>query len=427
MTADFVAKPFTVSFPADEVEDFHRRLDSARWPAQDVVPETTARGEGTAFGMGVGPSLKLMKELAKEWRNFDPEALEKHLNSFNHFTVEIEGLSIHFLHHASPRADATPLVLCHGWPGGFHEFLHTIPLLTSPSDASQPAFHVVVPSMPGYAWSSAPPRSDWVMDDTARVFNKVMLGLGYDSYVSQGGDWGSITARCLGALFKENCKATHLNFCPTPAPWPLNKLSPQTLVAYMPTFLLGGEQKLKQIQRGIAYLEKGSAYNVMQTLTPRTPAYGLNDSPIGLLAWIGEKIYPSIEKAQGPNPTMNRAALYTTVSIYWFNTSFLHLFHTTHANPSFPSAAGSIGSSFLPYALNPYFTTYLTDPKYHLPRLAVSGFPRELIVPNDRDSARTGNLVWSKQADDGGHFAALEKPEVFVEHLREAVPVLLKA
>lgn len=128
------------------------------------------------------------------------------VSSFDHFTVDIENLDIHYIHTRSSRTDATPLILCHGWPGGFFEFLHTIKLLTEPQgDPASPAYHVVVPSMPGYAFSSPPPNDKWVMPDTARVFNKLMLGLGYENYVAQGGDWGSITARCLGSLHKENC------------------------------------------------------------------------------------------------------------------------------------------------------------------------------------------------------------------------------
>lgn len=140
---------------------------------------------------------------------------------------------------------------------------------------------------------------------------------------------------------------------------------------------------------------------------PRTPAYALNDSPIGLLAWIGEKMLPYIEHAATqPNPTFTRDSLWETLSLYWFT--------------------NSIGTSFGPYALNPHFQTFLTDPKYFLPNFALSSFPGEIAIPSLRDAARTGNLKWAKEAEDGGHFAAIEKPQVFADHVRAAMTVMLK-
>ncbi|GAA5898043.1 hypothetical protein JCM8208_000141 [Rhodotorula glutinis] len=398
-------KPFTVNW-SSQVDDLHRRLDNARWPAQEVVPLDVSETDlKNSFGLGSGPELALMKELAQGWRQFDQEAVQKRLNSLNHWTVDIEDLSIHFVHHRSTRADAIPLILCHGWPGSFHEFEHVVARFTEPESSDAQAFHVVVASQPGFTFSSPPKTAKWGMEDTARVFDKLMTGLGYETYVAQGGDWGSITARCLGALHKEHCIAVHLNFCPVPPPFPLNQFNPRVLLNWMPRFVLPDAQRAK-IERGVAYLEKGSSYYAMQQLTPRTPAYGLNDSPIGLLAWIGEKMVPGIQAASKfPNPTLDHDALYTTLSLYWFT--------------------GSIGSSFLPYALNPHFSTFLTSPKYHLPNFALSSFPNELFCPTPKDAARSGTLRWFKEADDGGHFAALEKPEVFVEHVREAVAALV--
>ncbi|GAA5888876.1 hypothetical protein JCM6882_002887 [Rhodosporidiobolus microsporus] len=401
-------QPYTIAVPEADVADLHRRLDQARWPAQDVVPlEPGKEKQKSSFGMGAGPQLDLMRELAAEWRKYSWKETEDYLNVFNHYTVEIEGLRIHFLHERSSRPDAIPLILCHGWPGAFHEFLHAIPLLTEPTAPDAQAFHVVIPSMPGYTFSSPPRTPKWGMEDTARVYDKLMTGLGYESYVAQGGDWGSVTARCLGALHKENCNAVHLNFCPARPPAPFSWFNPRTLLAWTPRALLPDDQRAK-LERGLDYVEKGSSYYMMQSLTPRTPAYGLNDSPVGLLAWIGEKMIPSIERASSQTkPTLNRDALFMTLSLYWYT--------------------GSIGSSFLPYALNPHLSHFLSDPKYHLPNFALSSFPDEIFTPPARDAARTGNLKWTKEAAEGGHFAALEKPEIFVEHLREAVPVLLKA
>lgn len=197
-----------------------------------------------------GPTLELMKEVAKEWRQHDWKKTQDKYNtsvitrptlrhrsrtdrphSFNHFKVDIEGLDIHFLHHKSERQDALPILLAHGWPGGstgtfdltsdpsspllptlatltghFGEFLDMIPLLTSPPSQTQQAFHVVVPSQPGFAFSSPAKTHSHTMDDTARIFDKLMTGLGYERYAAQGGDWGAVTVRCLGALYPQRCK-----------------------------------------------------------------------------------------------------------------------------------------------------------------------------------------------------------------------------
>ncbi|GAA6010136.1 hypothetical protein JCM11491_005357 [Sporobolomyces phaffii] len=410
MTSEFHGppRPFKVDIPQEEVDELRRRLENARWPLTDtVVDDLTDDQRGQAFGMGHGPTLPLMKELAQGWKNHSWEKAQAFINSFEHFKVGIEDNEVHFIHHRSTRADAVPIIMVHGWPGSFLEFLHVIPLLTEPKDASAQAFHVVVPSMPGYAFSSPPKSSKWQMPDTARVFDKLMVGLGYDSYVAQGGDWGSVCARVIGANHRDHCKAVHLNFCPVPPPAPLSWINPHLLLDWLPEFVIPKREHDRK-KRALQYLEKGSSYYVMQQNTPRTPAYALNDSPIGLLAWIGEKMVPYIDHAATqPNPTLTRDALYETLSLYWF----------TH----------SIGTSFLPYALNPHFATYLTNPKYFLPNFGLSNFPREIVIPNEREARSSGNLKWMKDAEDGGHFAALEKPAVFAQHVQEAMAVLLKA
>ncbi|GAA6005003.1 epoxide hydrolase family protein [Rhodotorula paludigena] len=402
-----VVEPFVPAFAASDVADLHSRLDHARWPEQETCPlDDDAAEQKSPFSWGRGPSLELMKELARGWREFDFDAAQTRLRSFKHYKATIDGATVHFIHERSSRPNAFPLILCHGWPGGFFEFLHTIKGLTKPDDPAAPAFDVVIPSMPGYAWSSAPTTAKWTMQDTSRLYNELMLGLGYDKYAAQGGDWGSITARCLGSLHPEHCIAVHLNYCPVfPA---LTGESPQGLRSYynwMPSFVLGAKRQ-RELENALAYLERGHAYDAMQMLTPRTPAYGLNDSPIGLLAWIGEKMLPGIDGAEGkPDATLTRDALFLAVSIYWFT--------------------GAIGTSFLPYTLNPNFLTYLSDPTFYLPNFALSSFPDEILLPTRRDAGKTGTLQWYKEAEEGGHFAALEQPQVFVEHLREAMDVLM--
>lgn len=373
MTSAFAPVPFVLATPQSELDDLNSRIDHARW-VEEVVPGVSAEAEANPgrgkFGVGLyGPSLALMREWAAEWRNsFSWREEEARLNtyveaaaascradrvpSFHHFKVKIGSQSVHYIHHPSTRANAIPLVLCHGWPGSFLEFLDVIPLLTAPP-AGEQAFHVVVPSMPGFGYSSAPPNAQFTMVNTAALFNDLMTGLGYDRYAAAGGDWGSITARLLGSVHAAHCRAVHLNFLPASAPGLLSYIPTKTLLRLLPSWLISAVDK-ERAEKAIDYLERGSAYYAMQAFTPRTPAYGLNDSPIGLLAWIGEKVcHPfavradrqmgwsvlEIEAAGLKGASLTRNAIYSTVTLYWLTST--------------------IGTSFLPVRWSP--SPHLTD------------------------------------------------------------------
>ncbi|KAL8280072.1 hypothetical protein RQP46_007653 [Phenoliferia psychrophenolica] len=359
-THSFASAPstFTVAFPAADVADLWRRLETARWPAVDSVPgpEQGEDGGPPKFGLGWGPTLPLMKELCKEWKDdYSLDVELKRINSFPNYKVTIEDLSIHFIHQRSSHPNAIPIILCHGWPGFFVEFLDVIELLVNPPEGQQ-AFHVVVPSMPGFTFSDPPRTSKWRMDDTARVFDKLMTGLGYSSYAAQGGDWGSITARCLGALHPTHCLAVHLNFCPATGPG-FGLTPPRKVVEWLPRFILSDVEKM------VPFIDQAA-------------------------------------KTQS-SPTLTRNTLFSTCTLYYLT--------------------GCIGTSFLPYTLNPYFPTFLRDPKYFLPNFAMSVFPFEIAITPERFVARTGVLGWFKEAKDGGHFAATDNPVEFVSHLREAL------
>ncbi|KAK4052914.1 hypothetical protein OIO90_004190 [Microbotryomycetes sp. JL221] len=402
-------RPFKIEISDKELEELQDRLDRTRWPLVDCVPDDFSDDERlNMFGCGPGPTLELMKELVNDWRHkYDWRKAEAELNKLPHFKVNIEGLNLHFIHQKSTRQDAIPLILCHGWPGSFDEFTHIIPLLTNPPSDKDLAFHVVVPSQPGFTFSDPPRSHTHTMDDTARMFDKLMTGLGYETYAAQGGDWGSVTARLLGSTHQQHCRAVHLNFLPVLNPL-MKIIPPRLLIQYLPNFLLPPLER-ERGKRALDYLEKGSSYYAMQHNTPRTPAYGLNDSPVGLLAWIAEKMISYIDmasqitKPQGP-PTLTRDALFNHVSLYWF----------TH----------SIGTSFSPYAFNRHFAEFVSDSKYFLPNLGISIFPWEIVVSALKDMKRTGNVKWYKEADQGGHYAALENPHLLAEHLRDAFKVL---
>ncbi|KAM0752898.1 epoxide hydrolase [Meredithblackwellia eburnea MCA 4105] len=401
--------PFQISFPKEEMDDLRRRLGTARWPEREIVPESE-EDQATSFGLGWGVTLPLMKQLVEEWKDYSFEEEIERMNAVPHFKTQIEDLSIHFIHQKSRDPKAIPLILIHGWPDSSAEFIPVISRLVNPP-AGQQAFHVVVPDQPGFAFSSAPQTSKWMMDDTARVFDKLMRGLGYQKYAAQGGDWGSIAARALGALYPRSCKAVHLNFCPATGSGGFLSMFPQrTMIEWAPSLILSKKEK-KFALRSLEYQEKGSAYYWMQHFTPRTPAYALNDSPVGTLAWIAEKILPSISEATALRPnnaTLTKDTLFGICSLYWLTKS--------------------MGTSFLPYTLNPHFLTFLdNNPRYYLPNFAFSAFPNEIALTPMMFVRKTGRLRWFKEAESGGHWAPVEEPETFAEHVSQALAAIWPA
>lgn len=237
--------------------------------------------------------------------------MQAHLNRNEHFiaTIDDEGspLKVHFTHTRSTKADpnAIPIILVHGWPGSFHEFDRVVDSLANPTSVSDPAFHVVVPSLPGFCWSSPPPRRGWTMQDTARVFHKLMLELGYTSYVAQAGDWGSFVAREMGARFDE-CKAVHLNFCPVALDAGINEAD-----------LTPRERKVKV--RCQNWLDNHLGYAVCMRTRPHTIGVALADNPVGILAWVGEKYLEAVSpaKIEQVDPQWDNAIL-TTCALYYF-------------------------------------------------------------------------------------------------------------
>ena len=293
--------------------------------------------------------------------------MERHLNRHNHFIADIEDethtLQIHFTHTKSSRTDAIPLILIHGWPGSFHEFDRVVDAFTHPSNSCYPAFHVVVPSLPGFCWSSPPPRRGWTTADTARVFNKLMLQLGYSSYVVQAGDWGSFPAREMGSKFPE-CKAVHLNFCPMEVDDPATGLTPR-------------EQKVKARQQD--WLDNHLGYAVVMRTRPQTIGVALNDNPVGILAWVGEKymelVHPS--RLDPPDPTWGHAIL-TTCSLYYFS--------------------GCIVTSSLPYFEGPRHAGFgdfmLQRENYIGVPFGYTSFLYDSRPGTEKGVKRTGNLVF---------------------------------
>lgn len=356
------------------LDDLRERLERTRLP--DEIDAT-----GWEYGIPMG----YLRELVDYWRDeFDWRAQEARLNELDHFRTTLDGQSIHFVHARSPHADAMPLLLTHGWPGSVVEFLDVIPRLTDPEargGTAADAFHVVAPSLPGYGFSEPTRTRGWDPWRIARAFAELMDRLGYDRYGAQGGDWGAQVATRIGSLDAEHCAAIHLNMPvadPPEEPVPLSDDDKAGLAT------------LREFQR------EGAGYSIVQSTRPQTVGAALNDSPAGLLAWIVEKFREWSDCDGHPEPTFTRDQLLTNVMVYWVTqtiTSSARLYwERQHTDAGLPA--------------------YVDVPT------GVARYPKEIIrTPRPWVEQRYHVTHWVEMPR-GGHFAAMEQPELFVDDVR---------
>lgn len=371
--------PFTLEIDSAAIDDLRDRLRRTRWP------ERLPGSVGWAKGVPVDDARRWAADLA----DFDWRALQAELNSLPQFTAEIDGERIHFVHRRSSRDDATPLILLHGWPGTVVELIDLIEPLAEP-DADQPAFHVVIPSHPGVGLSGRTTSPGWGVPRTAAAHAALMAGLGYDSYLVQGGDHGAVLAPHLGRIDPEHVRGVHLNAASLGF-IPMGEVDEQTLAE-----LTGRERRrLESVSR---FLTDGNGYNVIQATRPQTIGYGLEDSPAALLTWIVEKVRSwTHDDSKLGDPHYRRRHL-ANVLIYWL---------TRTATSAADNIYASYGELF-------------ADPR----SFANSGVPTAVIAyaedPSIRRFGERGNTIvrWT-DVDDGGHFAALEQPESLLADLRE--------
>jgi epoxide hydrolase len=290
--------PFRVEIPQADLDDLHRRLDSTRWPHE--LP-----GAGWSRGVPLG----YLKELAAYWRtSYGWRAAEARLNQFPQFTTVIDGVRVHLLHVRSPEPRALPLLLTHGWPGSVAEFLHVIGPLTDPgAHGGDPpdAFHLVIPSIPGYGFSGPTGQPGWDFARIAAAWAELMRRLGYHRYAAQGGDVGALISLTLAGLHPERVAGVYVNFLPTPPPGD-------------PAQLAGlSEAEQSRLGRMARFAADLSGYVKVQSTRPQTLAYGLTDSPAGQLAWIAEKFREWTDSAEVPEDAVDRDQLLTNVMLYW--------------------------------------------------------------------------------------------------------------
>ena len=377
-------RDFRIDVSDDELNDLRTRLAETRWPDAET-PDDWSQGLPLAYA----------RELRDYWlHDYDWRAREAHFNSFPQFTTTIDGLDVHFIRRKSDHPDAAPLLITHGWPGSVVEFHKIIEPLANPTahggDAAD-AFDVICPSLPGYGFSGKPDATGWGVGKIAEVWDTLMQRIGYERYYAQGGDWGAAVTTAIAMQDKGRCAGIHVNM-PSAGPTQEARDNPT-------------ERDKQAFEGGRYYNAWGSGYSKQQSTRPQTLGYGLVDSPMGQAAWIIEKFleWTDCEDADGkkhPENVLSRDELLDNVMFYWL------------------TATGASSARLYWESFNRTFGGGNQD-KIMLPT-GCSIFPKE-IVPTPRSWAeqRYGNIVYWNELDKGGHFAAFEQPELFVDELRE--------
>lgn len=367
--------PFTIAVPERDLHDLKQRLALTRLPEPATVD-----------GWQQGPPVDVLRSMIEHWRErYDWRGVEARLNGYPGFRTEFDGpggsLGIHFLHIRSRHEHALPMVMTHGWPGSVTEFFDVIGPLTDPEahgGTANDAFHLVLPTLPGYGFSDKPTANGWSAERIAQTWDQLMKRLGYPRYVAQGGDWGALVTQFMGVQAPAGLAAIHVNVA--------------LVVPDMNDLTAFEQQALAGMQY---YQDVDSGYNKLQATRPQTIGYALADSPVGQLAWILEKFHNWTDCDGDPIELLGKDKILDDVTLYWLTNT-----GASSARLYWESAA----------ALN-------FDP-VHVPT-GISVFPKEIFLTSRRwAEARFSKLIHFNTLSKGGHFAALEQPELFVTELR---------
>lgn len=364
--------PFTVAVPDADLTDLRDRLARTRWPEAETVDDWSQ-----------GVPLAYLREVCEHWRTvYDWRAVEARLNALGQFRAEVDGLGIHFIHQRSPHDDALPLVMTHGWPGSVVEFLKVIGPLTDPTShggRAEDAFHVVCPSLPGYGWSDKPTDTGWGVPRIAAAWTALMGEIGYDRFGAQGGDWGSMVTSALGANHAEHVTGIHLN-----------------MAIAVPSSMEDLTEAEQSALEGMQHYQRwDSGYSKQQSTRPQSLAYGLADSPAGQCGWILEKLWAWTDCDGHPENALSRDEMLDDISVYWLTNTAA-------------SSARLYWESFESGSLD----------AVEVPA-GISVFPKEIFRTSERWArARFTDLRHFNALAKGGHFAAWEQPEVFVDEVR---------
>lgn len=379
-------RPFRIAIPDEAIADLDRRLAATRWPDRETVADQSQ-----------GVRLAKLQELVRYWMtDYDWRKGEAELNGWPQFVTQIDGLDIHFLHIASRHPEALPLIMTHGWPGSVFELLKVIGPLTDPTahgGSAGDAFHLVLPSMPGYGFSAKPTAAGWNPARIGRAWHALMGRLGYDRYVSQGGDWGAVISDVMAQQAPPGLLGIHVNM---PATVPADVAKALGNGDPAPAGLSAAEKAaFDQLD---AFYRQSSGYAAMMVTRPQTLGYSLADSPVGLAAWFYDKFATWTYSGGEPERSLTRDEMLDDISVYWFtNTgaSSAQLYWENNAN-NFNAVDISIPA-------------------------AVTVFPGEIYrAPRSWTERAYRQLIHFNEVDRGGHFAAWEEPELFSSELRAA-------
>lgn len=369
-------RPFTAAVDEADIDDLKARLARTRWPEAEVVDDWSQ-----------GIPLAYLRDVCEYWAgDYDWRRCEAAINARPNFVTDIDGLDIHFQHIRSNHEAALPMIVTHGWPGSVLEFAQIIdPLVDPTAHGGGPgdAFHLVLPSLPGYGFSSKPAAPGTGVERIATMWDELMGRLGYDRYVAQGGDWGSAVTSVIGAQSLGRCRAIHVNM-------PVAGPTKESMADLTP--------KEQASLDSMGYYDKwDSGYSKQQSSRPQTIGYSLVDSPVGLAAWILEKFWSWTDRSTHPEDYYSRDQLLDNVSLYWF------------------TATGASSARLYWESFANFGGDEVVVPS------ACSIFPNEIFRASRRwASKRYTDIRYWNETDKGGHFAAFEQPELFVTEIRAA-------
>ena len=398
-TDNTTIRPFHVNFPESELTDLRKRINATRWPERETVTDASQ-----------GLQLAKIQALAHYWAtDYDWRKREAKLKALPKFITEIDGLDIHFIHVRSPHANALPLIMTHGWPGSFLEFVKVIGPLSDPEShgaRAEDAFDLVVPSMPGFGFSARPQAAGWNPERIAGAWIELMRRLGYRRYVSQGGDWGALVTDVMARHAPEGLLGIHVTTLlgaieRPPTPNMQTAVPPEVANALKngepaPAGLSAEERIAYEGAKNFA--ARGSGFRAIQGTRPETIGYSLADSPVGLAAWFYEKFAEWTDTDGEPERALTKDEMLDDITLYWLTNTAASSARIYWEDNAHKTKAGEVS----------------------IPA-AVSRFPREIIpVPRRWAERAYPNLVYFNELEKGGHFAAWEQPELFAGEMRAA-------